>query len=396
MRADGSIGHISGSINYRRKTCRPQPNRMNQNGVRVIAYYLPQFHPIPENDAWWGKGFTEWTNVTKTQPLFRGHEQPKLPSDLGFYDLRVPEVREQQAELARQYGVEGFCYWHYWFKGRRLLNRPLDEVVASGRPDFPFCIGWANESWTRHWTGEEKEVLLQQTYSPEDDLEHARWLARLFADPRYIRVDGRPLFILYRAALLPDSQRTTDVIRAESVRLGLPEPFIVGRDTFNARADMRKFGCDISEFAAPALGALPRINDGFNIKDLVRNIRLGVGARNLKVYDYEESCRLMEQWRPAHPHFRCFFAGWDNTPRRGRKAIILVNATPDAFARGVRIVLDSMRNEPANRRILFINAWNEWAEGMVLEPSQRYGHGFLRALQTELARPIPASVGARV
>lgn len=367
---------------------------MSDSAVRVIAYYLPQFHPIPENDAWWGTGFTEWTNVTKARPLFRGHEQPKLPSDLGFYDLRVPEVREQQAELARQYGVEGFCYWHYWFMGKRLLNRPLDEVVASGRPDFPFCVGWANESWTRVWTGEEKEVLLQQTYSPEDDVAHARWLARLFADPRYIRVDGRPLFILYRAALLPDPVRTTDVIRAESVRLGLPEPFIVGRDTFSTCVDMRQFGCDISEFAAPALGVLPRAFSEFGINDVVRNLRLGVAAVDVKVFDYEEGCRLMEQLRPKHPHFRCFFVGWDNTPRRGRKAIILANATPDAFARRLRVVLDSMQDQPANRRILFINAWNEWAEGMVLEPSQRYGHGFLRALQAELARPLPPAVAS--
>jgi hypothetical protein len=370
---------------------------MNQNGVRVIAYYLPQFHPIPENDAWWEKGFTEWTNVTKSEPLFRGHEQPKLPSDLGFYDLRLPEIREQQAELARQYGIEGLCYWHYWFSGRRLLNRPLDEVVASGRPDFPFCIGWANESWTRRWTGEEKEVLLEQTYSPKDDAAHGRWLAHLFADPRYIRVDGRPLFIVHRVELFPDAQRTTDTIRAESVRLGLPEPFIVGRDTFKSGADMRQFGCDISEFSAPALGALPGTNrPNFSKRDLIRNLRLGVAARDVKVYDYEQGCRLMEQRRPKHPHIRCFFTGWDNTPRRGRKAIVLLNATPDAFARGVRIVLDSMGNEPANRRILFINAWNEWAEGMMLEPSQRHGHGFLRALQTELARPVPPSVGPSV
>lgn len=359
---------------------------MPQSAVRVIAYYLPQYHPIPENDAWWGKGFTEWTNVARARPLFRGHEQPKLPADLGFYDLRVPEVREQQADLARRYGIDGFCYWHYWFNGKRLLNRPLDEVLASGRPDLPFCVGWANESWTRRWTGEEKEVLLQQTYSIEDDLAHARWLAHLFGDPRYIRVDDRPLFVLYRPPALPDPRRTTDAIRAESVRLGLPEPFIVGRDTHNPCVDMRAYGCDISEYSSPALGSLPRVSAPFGPHDLIRNLRLGVPAADLKIYDYADGCRLMESDRPAHPHLRGFFVGWDNTPRRGRKAIVLINATPEAFARGLRVVMESMRDEPADRRILFINAWNEWAEGMSLEPDQRYGHGFLEALRGELTR----------
>jgi lipopolysaccharide biosynthesis protein len=361
---------------------------MPDSAARVIAYYLPQFHPIPENDAWWGKGFTEWTNVAKALPLFRGHEQPKLPSDLGFYDLRVPEVREQQAELARQYGIEGFCYWHYWFNGKRLLNRPIDEIRATGRPDFPFCVGWANESWTRRWTGEEKEVLLEQRYSVEDDLAHARWLAELFADPRYIRVDGRPLFILYRPPSLPEPKRTTDTIRDQCVRLGLPEPFIIGRDTHSPFSDMRPYGCDITEHAAPALGVLPRAFEPTTYRDLARNLRLGVADPSLKVFDYEESCRLMEAKRPRHPHIRCFFTGWDNTPRRGRKAIILKNATPEAFGRRLRVVLDSLRDEPHNRRILFVNAWNEWAEGMVLEPSQQYGHGFLEALRLELSRPI--------
>jgi len=371
---------------------RPEP-AMPDSAVRVIAYYLPQFHPIPENDAWWGKGFTEWTNVTKARPLFRRHEQPKLPADLGFYDLRVPEVREQQAELARQYGIEGFCYWHYWFDGKRLLNRPLDEMRASGRPNFPFCVGWANESWTRRWTGEEKEVLLQQTYSCEDDVAHARWLAELFADPRYIQIDGRPVFVLYRAPGLPDPQRTTDTIRAETVRLGLPEPFIVGRDTHNPRVDMRQFGCDISEYSSPALGALPRVSLPLDKNDLIRNLRLGVPAADLKIYDYADGCRLMEADRPKYPHLRGFFVGWDNTPRRGRKAIILINATPEAFAQGLRATIESMRGEPANRRILFVNAWNEWAEGMALEPSQRYGHGFLQALRDELGREAASSVG---
>jgi lipopolysaccharide biosynthesis protein len=182
---------------------------------RVIAFYLPQYHPIPENDLWWGKGFTEWTNVAKARPVFRGHCQPHLPADLGFYDLRVAESRDAQAALAREYGIQGFCYFHYWFNGKRLLERPFDEVLGSGRPDFPFCLCWANESWSRRWLGEERDVLMEQTYSQEDDLAHADWLGRAFADNRYIRIGGRPLFLVYRPAHLPDAKRTVELWRMD-------------------------------------------------------------------------------------------------------------------------------------------------------------------------------------
>jgi hypothetical protein len=356
--------------------------------VRVIAYYLPQFHPIPENDSWWGKGFTDWTNVAKAKPLFPSHYQPQLPADFGFYDLRVAETRADQAALARKHGIEGFCYWHYWFNGKRLLHRPLDEVHASGSPDFPFCIGWANESWTRRWTGEEAEVLLKQSYSEEDDLAHARWLANLFADPRYIRVDGRPLFILYRAPALRDALRTTETIRAECVRLGVGEPYIVGRDTHNAGMDMRPYGCDITESSSPNLSALPRafvVPD--RIRDFQRNVKLGVWSSSLKIYDYEDACERMERARPKnHPYIPGFFVGWDNTARRAEKAIVLVNNTPEIFGKRLRNVLAQVRDRPPEHRIVFLNAWNEWAEGMCLEPGRRYGHGFLEALSRELEK----------
>ena len=167
---------------------------MTDESVRAIAFYLPQFHPIPENDAWWGKGFTEWTNVAKARPLFRGHYQPHLPADLGFYDLRLPETREAQAELAREHGISGFCYYHYWFHGRRLLERPFQEVLESGRPKFPFCLCWANEPWSRRWLGEEQDILIAQTYSREDDEAHSEYLSSVFSDERYITVGNRPVF----------------------------------------------------------------------------------------------------------------------------------------------------------------------------------------------------------
>jgi lipopolysaccharide biosynthesis protein len=207
--------------------------------ARVLAFYLPQFHPIAENDRWWGNGFTEWTNVARARPLFRGHYQPHVPADLGFYDLRLPESRELQARLAASYGIEGFCYWHYWFHGKRLLERPFAEVLRSGRPDFPFALAWANESWSRRWLGEDREILQAQTYSPEDDREHARWLTAAFADPRYIRIDGRPLFLIYRPGDVPRG------------RTGKPVPGRHQRPLHARRLPVRRFRRDAA-LRAPA------------------------------------------------------------------------------------------------------------------------------------------------
>ena len=179
------------------------PSRASE--LRFLAFYLPQFHPIPENDEWWGPGFTDWTNVVRARPLVRGHYQPHVPADLGFYDLRLAEARAAQAAMAAEYGIDGFCYYHYWFDGRRLLERPFDEVLRSGQPDFPFCLCWANENWTRRWSGRDGEVLVRQTYSERDDLTHIRWLAEAFSDPRYLRIRGRPVFLVYRAASIPDA-----------------------------------------------------------------------------------------------------------------------------------------------------------------------------------------------
>src|SRR2546430_3045635 len=201
------------------------PSRGDSNAVptpiRSLAFYLPQFHPIPENDEWWGDGFTEWTNVVRARPLFRGHYEPHLPADLGFYDLRVPEVRAAQANLATRFGISGFCYHHYWFQGRRILQRPFDEMLQSGEPDFPFCLCWANENWTTAWDGKAREILIHQAYSPEDDLAHIRWLGTAFSDRRYITVGGKPLLLVYRATHLPEPFRTAERWRARADRLRL-------------------------------------------------------------------------------------------------------------------------------------------------------------------------------
>ncbi len=226
---------------------------------RVLAFYLPQFHPIPENDEWWGAGFTEWRNVVRARPLFRGHHQPHLPGELGFYDLRVPEVRQAQADLARAFGVDGFVYYHYWFGGRRLLERPFQEVLERGEPDLPFALCWANENWTRAWDGGGDQVLVRQHHGEEEDLRHLRALAPALADSRYVRIDGRPLLLVYRATLLPDPKRTTDTWRAEAARLGLGELHLARVESFAPeRGDPRSLGFDSAvEFQPDRLARPP-------------------------------------------------------------------------------------------------------------------------------------------
>jgi hypothetical protein len=360
----------------------PVPNPADPTGLaRLIAFYLPQFHPIPENDAWWGKGFTEWTNVARARPLFKGHYQPHVPADLGFYDLRLPEARQAQADLARRYGVAGFCYWHYWFEGRRLIERPFNEVLASGQPNFPFCLAWANESWSRRWLGEARDVMLAQTYSPADDLTHIRWLMTAFADPRYIRFNGRPLFMVYRPTDLPDPHRTTDLWRAECLRAGLPEPYLVASNAHCSDTDCRPLGFDATLAFKPELGVLPRfMDDGPRLGKLRRNFKFGVLSARLKIYGYARTQRAMMRLKRPYPMLPCVLVGWDNTPRRGRNAIVVTESDPAVFEAVLREAIAGVQELPPAERLVFVNAWNEWAEGNHLEPDLRYGHAFLEAL----------------
>jgi lipopolysaccharide biosynthesis protein len=351
---------------------------MPDSGARIIAFYLPQFHPIPENDAWWGKGFTEWTNVTSAKPLFSHHYQPHLPADLGFYDLRLPEAREAQADLARSHGIEAFCYWHYWFHGRRLLERPLDEVARLGRPDFGFCLAWANEPWSRRWLGEEQSVLMPQEHSPEDDEAHARALLPKFADPRHVRIGGRPVFLVYRPRHLPEPRRTTEVFRTVCLKEGIPEPYLLGIDGHCPGTDCRDLGFDGTVRFEPQLGRLSEaFVDGPTFARLRRNLKLGIPSASLKVYDYEEARRLMNQDEPGFPIYRSIFVGWDNTARRGAQGIVVVNNTPERFGAGLRRLAESAATRPRDEQVIFINAWNEWAEGNHLEPDHRFGRRFL-------------------
>ena len=349
---------------------------------RVIAFYLPQYHPIPENDVWWGKGFTEWTNVTRARPVFRGHYQPHLPADLGFYDLRVAESRDAQAALAREYGIQGFCYFHYWFNGKRLLERPFDEVLASGKPDFPFCLCWANESWSRRWLGEERDVLMEQTYSQEDDLAHADWLGCAFADDRYIRISGRPLFLVYRPAHLPDANRTVELWRSVFKRQGLGDPYLVGVDAHCPGVDCRQLGFDTTFAFTPQLSALPGWSgDGWNLRRFLHNMQRHIRNGRTKVYDITEARRAMAQIPRGFPHVQCVFVGWDNTPRRGSDGIVMINGTPAEFGAALRTAIDDMALSAEGNNLLFINAWNEWGEGNHLEPDQRSGRGYLEQVK---------------
>ena len=349
--------------------------------TKLIAFYLPQFHPIPENDEWWGTGFTEWTNVSKARPNYEGHYQPRLPADLGFYDLRIVEVMEQQAELAARYGIYGFCYYYYWFGGRRLLEMPLERIVETGRPDFPFCLCWANENWTRRWDGADHEVLIAQQHSHEDDTALIRDLIRHFKHPNYIRINGMPLFLVYRSSLIPNIQRTIrrwrDLFREESdseIYLVLAETFELSR----VNHDPKIYGFNASvEFPPLAV-------DGCQIETPGTILNPDYSGT---VYDYRKVVKR-ELAKKAHPYtrFRCVMPGWDNTARKQNRPSIFHYTTPQGYQEWLRGAIEETRQRSCSKdeRLIFINAWNEWGEGAYLEPDRRYGHAYLQATRSAL------------
>ena len=309
-------------------TCRRLPRRgLLRKTLRAIAFYLPQYHPIPENDEWWGKGFTEWRNVAKAKPLFPGHYQPHIPADLGFYDLRLEETRIAQAELAREYGIHGFCYYHYWFNGKRLLERPLEDMLKSGKPDFPFCICWANENWTRRWDGEDQHILMKQEYSEEDDRHHIRELFRIFEDKRYIRINGKPLFLVYRTENIPDPGRTAEVWREEARKAGIGELYLVRVESIG-QTDPRLIDFDASvEFAPDWNNRGPRItaNDLNLDKWLVRTGKIDELCEKNYLHYYDElASRMMNKPVPDYTWFRCVTPSWDNSARRQEGAHIFL------------------------------------------------------------------------
>lgn len=378
--------------------------------ARVIAYYLPQFHPIPENDAAWGPGFTEWTNVTQAKPLFRGHYQPRIPADLGFYDLRLPEVREQQAQLAREAGVEGFSYWHYWFgKGKMLLQRPFQEVLTSGKPDFPFALTWANHDWTTAtWQskGGYKMIAKQEYPGVDDYIAHFKYCLPAFQDHRYIRIDGKPLFSIYDPYNFPEISLFIKTWRQLASENGIGDIFFVGLCKPTTTKRRREDGS--IERVLPNLESSAEVYNsllalGFDAlnpdgRPLAEMVYQGKYLR-LALTTAQKYCpwlpALRYNYAKVMPHyyskedsweniFPTIMPQWDRSPRSGAKDGIYVNATPKNFQKHIEHALQVICNKKKEHQILFLRSWNEWAEGNYVEPDLKYGHGFLDALKTTL------------
>jgi lipopolysaccharide biosynthesis protein len=370
-----------------------------QTKLRTIAMYLPQFHPIPENDMWWGKGFTEWTNVTKAKPLFTGHYQPHLPADLGFYDLRLSEIREQQAQMAAAHGISGFCYYHYWFNGKRILERPFNEVLASGRPDFPFMLCWANENWTRIWDGSEKDILLEQHYTEVDHIAHIQSLIPAFKDERYIKVDGKPVFVIYRSALIPDMKETIRCWRNEAQKNGI-ELYLCRMESFgqfgqtalqagfDAAIDFEPFGETLETFTHKK--KWEKINN--KLSAWYFKYRLS-GAEKRKAMLHQLRQRpsytayvdyVCKQQPVSYKRFPGVTPMWDNTARKKENAFLFTNPTPQKYEQWLQYEVDQFTPYSKEENFLFINAWNEWAEGNHLEPCTKFGRQYLQATKRVL------------
>ena len=378
--------------------------------ARLIAFYLPQFHPIPENDEWWGPGFTEWTNVAKARPLFRGHYQPRIPADLGFYDLRLPETRIAQADLARAAGIEGFCYWHYWFAGKRLLERPFEEVVKTGEPDFPFCLGWANQSWSGIWHGAPNRILMQQTYpGPSDHERHFHALLPAFQDRRYIKVRGMPVFVIFEPKNLPDLSAFIDQWRTLADRNGLKGIHFVshlfhhewsedyesaGFSGAVVATNVKMVAVPIRTVAARHIARLKQPTyDGARMADMLRatgrissytwtKARRRLMGSALDVFHYEDaSMFFVNELQKKANAYPCVIPDWDNSPRSGARGVILYGSTPALFRRHLEEAIQQVEERDTEDRIVFVKSWNEWAEGNYLEPDRKFGHEYLDAVR---------------
>lgn len=351
--------------------------------TKILAFYLPQYHIIPENNEWWGPGFTEWTNVAKAKPLYEGHYQPKIPADLGFYDLRVSETREEQAKLAKAAGIYGFAYWHYWFGGKRLLERPINEVLATGKPDFPFCFFWANHSWyAKTWDPKKpNKLLIEQTYSEEDYYNHINYLMPIFKDKRYIKVNNKPLFGIYSAQSIPEPEVIKRIWNKVAQENGFDGIYFMTY-SFNLQ-NFEK--CQKCGFDADVLDIMDEAS-GFANKwaQLRRRVigKLSNKLYSLKKIEYKDYTEKAIAYFTEHSdNTICILPNYDHSPRSGKRAPILVNSTPDNFKTLLRSIKEILSNRKESNEFLVIKSWNEWGEGNYLEPDIKYGHGYLDAIK---------------
>lgn len=374
--------------------------------AKVLALYLPQFHPIPENNEWWGPGFTEWTNVAKAKPLFKGHYQPKIPADLGFYDLRLPETREAQALLAREAGITAFCYYHYWFNGREILERPLNEVVACGRPDFPFCLCWANHTWSSAtWDrgGKASKILLEQTYSAEDDVNHFMRLLPVFRDPRYYKIEGKLVFSIFDVWRFGRVKEFIATWRQLAKENGLPGFYFIGMTQSTLTIDFKTGKRKMPNTDSSAEIFQEVLDMGFDAVNSYGNRRgemlakgkyLSLASRALgmlhlkfgqNTYDYAKTVHGFfapeDKWENVFPTIMPQF---DRSPRDASKEGIYVNATPEKFYKHICEAIDIVKNKEAEHQVIFMKSWNEWAEGNYVEPDLKYGHKWIKALAKAL------------
>ncbi|MCZ4243493.1 glycosyltransferase WbsX family protein [Pedobacter punctiformis] len=357
--------------------------------LKPIAIYLPQYHTIPENDEWWQKGFTEWTNVKKAESQFTGHYQPHIPLNNNYYDLSSNQVMEEQAALAKSFGIEGFCFYHYWFTGHLLLEKPLHNMLAEKKPDMPFCMCWANENWTRTWDGQDKQVLIEQHYSLDDDKKHIEYLMPFFKDERYIKIDNKPVFLMYRTELHPNIKEAVALWRAEAKKAGFDDLYLIRVENHLKEINPADHGFDAGMEFAPDSGYKGRKVAKSNfmkylINKILHNsgIKKSVHHQNF-IYSYQSMVNsLINKPKRAYKYFRCVFPSWDNSARRKIHATMYLGSKPSIFQHWVKEMANFTRkNFEEKEQLLFINAWNEWGEGCHLEPDEKHGTQYLEALK---------------
>jgi hypothetical protein len=351
--------------------------------IRPIAFYLPQFYPTRENDEWWGKGFTDWRNVTKAAPLFKGHNQPHLPADLGFYDLRLSDILEQQTKMAREYGIHGFMFYHYWFNGRRVLEVPVQNYIKYKKPDFPFCLCWANENWSRNWDGQFNDLLLKQEYGQDDDVNHMQYLCRdVFSDERYIRINGKPVFAIYRTESFPDIIRTAEIWRKTAIKEGFPDLYLMRIESFVGGVDPSSIGFDAAIEFQPDWNNLPqRLKPSMKAKliSFFNNSIPACEANHVFLYRDLINAALTKP-TPGYKRFPGITPMWDNSSRRKNNAFIFHDSQPALFSQWLKEIIKRFTPYSQEENLIFINAWNEWAEGCHLEPCLKWGRQYLEIL----------------